>query len=127
MTKPNQTKIEVHIRIDADEEAARIAAVLDALGYEVVRELDEGQGRGRLDWAINQLGRRFALTARECEVLAGVLDGCSNAAVASRLEISQATAKWHLHNVFAKTNTSNRESLLRLALQLSSSSEPEPA
>ncbi|MFV8755665.1 LuxR C-terminal-related transcriptional regulator [Nannocystaceae bacterium ST9] len=134
MSKPNQSasKSEVHIRIDSDDDAARIAAVLEALGYEVVRELDEGQGRGRLDWAIDQLGRRYGLTEREREVLAGVLEGRSNAVVASGLEISQATAKWHLHNVFGKTKTNNRESLLRLALQLGSprsdsASEPEQA
>lgn len=121
MSHPNQSsasKTEVHIRIDSDDDAARIAGVLEALGYEVLRELEEGQGSGRLDWAIDQLGRRYGLTAREREVLAGVLDGRSNASVASSLEISQATIKWHLHNVFGKTKTSNRESLLRLALQL---------
>jgi DNA-binding CsgD family transcriptional regulator len=120
VSHPNQSasKTEVHIRIDSDDDAARIAGVLEALGYEVLRELEEGQGSGRLDWAIDQLGRRYGLTAREREVLAGVLDGRSNASVASSLEISQATIKWHLHNVFGKTKTSNRESLLRLALQL---------
>lgn len=120
VSNPNQTasKTEVHIRIDSDDDAARIAGVLEALGYEVLRELEEGQGSGRLDWAIDQLARRYSLTAREREVLAGVLDGRSNASVACTLEISQATIKWHLHNVFGKTKTSNRESLLRLALQL---------
>jgi DNA-binding CsgD family transcriptional regulator len=128
VSKPNQraSKTEVHIRIDSDEHAARIAAVLEALGYEVVRELDEGEGRGRLDWAVDQLARRFGLTEREREILAGVLDGRSNAALAAALEISQATAKWHLHNVFGKTKTNNRESLLRLALQLGKGDEGEP-
>ncbi len=108
----------VQIRVSADQDAARIAAVLEALGYEVERELDEGQARGRLEWAVDQLSRRHGLTSREREILAAVLEGRSNSALAKALEISQATAKWHLHNVFGKTKTQNRESLLRLALQL---------
>ena len=37
-------KSEVHIRVAQDDDASRIAAVLEALGYRVMRELDEGDG-----------------------------------------------------------------------------------
>ena len=39
---------EVRIWIDGDEHANRVSAVLEALGYTVLRELDEGDGPARL-------------------------------------------------------------------------------
>jgi DNA-binding CsgD family transcriptional regulator len=109
---------EVHIWVDGDEHATRVSAVLEALGYTVLRELDEGEGPGRLGWAISRLAQRHKLTAREQDILERVLAGRSNLEISRDLEISRATVKWHLHNIFAKTNTTQRESLLRLALQL---------
>jgi DNA-binding CsgD family transcriptional regulator len=110
--------IEVHIRVATDHDAARISAVLEALGYKVLRELDEGDGPSRLRWAVHRLGQRHRLTSREQDILERVLCGSSNHEIGRALEISRATVKWHMHNLFAKTNTNNRESLLRLALQL---------
>jgi DNA-binding CsgD family transcriptional regulator len=112
------TAVEVHIRVAHDHDAGRISSVLEALGYKVVRELDEGDGPSRLSWAVNRLGQRHRLTGREQDILERVLCGSSNQEIGRALEISRATVKWHMHNVFAKTNTNNRESLLRLALQL---------
>ena len=114
------TKPEVHIRVDQDADATRITAVLEALGYEVVRALDEGDGPSRLRWAVDRLARRHRLTAREQDVLIGVLEGLDNRGLSRDLEISRATVKWHLHNVFAKVGVQSREALLRAALQLGS-------
>jgi len=115
---------EVHIRVAQDDDASRIAAVLEALGYRVMRELDEGDGPQRLEWAVTRLARQHKLTNREQDILALVLDGHDNEGVGRKLSISRATVKWHMHNLFAKTNTGNRESLLRLALQLGSQDGP---
>lgn len=118
MSSNQITPIEVHIRVAHDHDAARISSVLEALGYKVVRELEEGDGPSRLRWAVNRLGQRHRLTAREQDILERVLCGSSNQEIGRVLEISRATVKWHMHNLFAKTNTNSRESLLRLALQL---------
>ena len=118
---------EVHIRVAQDDDASRIAAVLEALGYRVMRELDEGDAPQRLAWAVTRLARRHKLTSREQGILALVLDGHNNEAVGRKLQISRATVKWHMHNLFAKTNTGNRESLLRLALQLGTATGLSPA
>lgn len=112
---------EVHIRVARDEDASRISAVLEALGYNVLRQLDEGDGPQRLRWAVTRLARCHKLTSREQNILELVLEGRSNAQIGRVLDISRATVKWHMHNVFAKTNTGTRESLLRLALQLGGS------
>lgn len=109
---------EVRIWVDADDDANRVSAVLEALGYTVLRELDEGDGPARLRWAINRLSQRHKLTLREQDILERVLAGRSNQEISRELEISRATVKWHMHNIFAKTNTCAREGLLRLALQL---------
>ncbi|EDM75068.1 probable response regulator transcription regulator protein [Plesiocystis pacifica SIR-1] len=109
---------EVRIWVERDEDASRISAVLEALGYTVLRELEEGDGPARLRWAVNRLCHRHKLTARERDVLERVLAGRNNEQIGKDLEISRATVKWHMHNIFAKTNTGNREALLRLALQL---------
>jgi DNA-binding CsgD family transcriptional regulator len=118
------TTTEVHIRVTRDDDASRISAVLEALGYSVLRQLDEGDGPQRLRWAVTRLARRHKLTNREQDILELVLEGRANEHIGRTLEISRATVKWHMHNVFAKTNSGNRESLLRLALQLGGNGEP---
>jgi DNA-binding CsgD family transcriptional regulator len=116
---------EVRIWMDGDEHANRVSAVLEALGYTVLRELDEGDAPARLSWAINRLAQRHKLTLREQDILERVLAGRSNHEISRELEISRATVKWHMHNIFAKTNTAQREGLLRLALQLGGARSPD--
>jgi pimeloyl-ACP methyl ester carboxylesterase/DNA-binding CsgD family transcriptional regulator len=49
-----------------------------------------------------------ALTAREREVLALVAEGCSNAAIAQRLQLSEHTAKRHVANILLKLDLPTR-------------------
>ena len=121
-TNPNPNPTEVHIRVALDDDASRICAVLEALGYRVQRELGEREAGERLGWAVESLTRRCQLTRRERDVLELVLDGLNNDEMARKLGIRRATVKWHMHNLLAKTHTSKREDLLRLALQLGSKS-----
>jgi ATP/maltotriose-dependent transcriptional regulator MalT len=118
------TQTEVHIRVETDADATRITTLLEALGYRVVRRLDDADTRTRLGWAIERMSRVHRLTSREREVLAGVLEGDNNERLATRLGLSRATVKWHLHNVFTKSNVANREALLRSALELGSNADP---
>lgn len=112
------THTDVRIWVDGDDDANRVSAVLEALGYNVLRELAEGEGPARLRWAVTRMTWRHKLTEREREILERVLAGRANPEIADELEISRATVKWHMHNIFAKTNTTQREGLLRLALQI---------
>ena len=118
------TTNEVRIWVERDDDAHKVSAVLEALGYTVLRELEEGDGPARLRWAVNRLAQRHKLTPREQDILQLVLGGRNNEDISKDLDISRATVKWHMHNIFAKSNTGNRESLLRLALQLGGATRP---
>ncbi|MFO7566475.1 MAG: LuxR C-terminal-related transcriptional regulator [Enhygromyxa sp.] len=122
------SKIRVRFAVERDEQAVKITSLLEALGYEVVRDLSPDSSGTRLRWAVNRLVSKAQLTAREADILELLLRGKSNGEIAEVLEISKATVKWHMHNVFTKTGTTTREALLREALQLGGvARRPPPA
>lgn len=56
------------------------------------------------------------LTNREQEVLEGVLDGLTNAAIGQKLGVSEGAAKAVLREIFRKTGVKRRSQLVRMAL-----------
>ncbi len=57
------------------------------------------------------------LTAREAEVLTLLASGLSNAEIARRLYLSNATVKTHINRIFAKTGVRDRAQAVRYAYQ----------
>jgi LuxR family maltose regulon positive regulatory protein len=55
------------------------------------------------------------LTSREAEVLIRLCTGASNRDLASGLQLSEPTVKWHLKNIFGKLGVSNRLQAVRKA------------
>ena len=55
---------------------------------------------------------RYNITDREREIILKVVQGKSNADIASELFISLATVKTHLHNIYRKTDVDSRYDLL---------------
>jgi DNA-binding NarL/FixJ family response regulator len=56
----------------------------------------------------------FGVSGRELEIVAGVLEGLSNNAIAERLFISPGTVEKHLYNIYQKTGIKNRLRLFNL-------------
>jgi two-component system, NarL family, nitrate/nitrite response regulator NarL len=73
------------------------------------------------DAAVRYVGaqpvRRYALTARELEIVSAIVSGDSNRDIAGRLGISLQTVKHHLTSIFDKTGVSSRLELALLAIR----------
>jgi DNA-binding NarL/FixJ family response regulator len=71
--------------------------------------------------AADQAGRAgpppAGLTSREAEVLMLLASGLSNAEIAQRLYLSNATVKTHINRIFAKTGARDRAQAVRFAYQ----------
>ena len=78
---------------------------------------------GALAAAADELPERdgaagVSLTPRELEVLAAMVDGASNKAIARRLDISFHTAKFHVAAILAKLDADSRTEAVTRAAQL---------
>jgi DNA-binding NarL/FixJ family response regulator len=65
----------------------------------------------------HELDHARILTRREKEVLALLTDGLDNRAIATDLFISEATVKFHLHNIMDKFGVHKRAALVSAALR----------
>ncbi len=60
--------------------------------------------------------KTFGLTPREMEVVACIVEGCSNRDIAKQFGLSEETVKRHLSNIFDKTGVSTRLELAMFAI-----------
>lgn len=66
------------------------------------------------------------LTERETEVLGLLGEGLTNAQIAERLVVSQATVKFHVRNILSKLGAANRNEATALAWQYGLLKKPGP-
>ncbi|MGI5213951.1 response regulator [Plantactinospora sp. CA-290183] len=98
--------------------ASRSGTVLLSVSRRTVSQLDGQRSREP---------ENGPLTERELEVLTLTAQACSNAQIASRLHITQATVKRHLTNIYAKLNAVSRVDAIRKATAARLiNPEPEP-
>ncbi|MDM0018745.1 LuxR C-terminal-related transcriptional regulator [Variovorax saccharolyticus] len=69
--------------------------------------------------AAAERGDAEELTERELKILRLLKAGLGNRELAQSLFLSEATVKWHLHNIFAKLGVKNRTSALARAQEIS--------
>lgn len=62
-------------------------------------------------------GKWVALSERELQIVDLVAAGLTNQEIAGKLEISKRTVDNHISNILTKTDTENRVTLVRWALQ----------
>ena len=62
-------------------------------------------------------GARQGLTQRESEILALVVNGLSNRAIAAKLVIGDETVKTHLSSIYRKLSVSDRTAAVATALR----------
>lgn len=120
-------------RTDDDADAIRAGAVLEALGYRIVREFDVAtDGAVRLQWTVIRFARKYKLTTREQDILEYMIAGHNNIEIGELMELSRETVKWHKHNIFTKANVDSHNKLLSLVYGFSADPDecvdlqPEP-
>jgi DNA-binding NarL/FixJ family response regulator len=91
--------------------AAVRAAVFDPNSENAVVGMPEGMLEGTQD------GAEGVLTVRELELLILLACGLSNERIASSLDLSEATVKRHLANIYIKMGVHSRGEAMREALQ----------
>jgi FixJ family two-component response regulator len=98
--------------------------LLDAIQHAIARDRVQRAQRSELA----EVRERYAsLTAREREVMAGVVAGLLNKQIAGRLGTSEITVKVHRAQVMQKMRADSLADLVRLAERLGLTSPPASA
>lgn len=118
------------LSIDEGEEDVYRALQAGAAGYlpkatqlqellQAIRVIHAGQRYlpPALAARLAERGPGATLTARELEVLELVSKGLSNREIAAVLGCSETTAKWHLKNIMAKLDVTDRTEATRVAVE----------
>ena len=72
--------------------------------------------RGRAPADDQRKRKKYGLTNREIEIVAAIVDGCTNKEIAQKFSLSEDTVKHHLTSIFDKVGVSNRLELALFAI-----------
>ncbi|HYB26526.1 MAG TPA: PAS domain S-box protein [Solirubrobacteraceae bacterium] len=81
---------------------------LQSTSSELERRANELQELALRTGAGHEPERHAPLTSRQLEILGLVAEGLTSAEISRRLFVSEATVKWHVKQILAKTRSSNR-------------------
>ena len=85
------------------------------VGREPVQDLVQYL-RGRAPAEDQRKRKKYGLTNREIEIVAAIVDGCTNKEIAQKFTLSEDTVKHHLTSIFDKVGVSNRLELALFAI-----------
>jgi DNA-binding CsgD family transcriptional regulator len=114
----------IRVRIEAEGgEAERLFALAATEGLVLAKPGEEADLVARPAPGLKGASARTApeaplLSARELEILAFLVDGWSNAEIASALGIGLRTVRFHLEGAYAKLGVARRGEAAREALRL---------
>lgn len=101
-----------------DADAELVVECLHEYGYAASRLPAPGSSEA-ISAQITALVRRHKLSMREADVVTfHVAGGLTVSATAKELGIAPGTVKWHLRNVFAKTNANSVTEVLRMLCKI---------
>jgi len=81
------------------------------------KELESEHGVATLGRAIRRVVDLRSLSRREAQVALCCAQGLTNAAIGTRLEVSEQTVKFHLRNIFVKFGVKRRAELVSRLLR----------
>jgi len=103
------------VHYDYDEQTPTPYYVIDTRGKKLHDYLNRMIASiGLADEIAEESVPSFPLTKREMEVVELLVNGSSNAEIASRLYLSETTVKKHVSHIFKKMNIKSRGQLIRL-------------
>jgi FixJ family two-component response regulator len=108
-----EQRVHVRFEVEDDDAASKIDALLTTLGYVTER----AGGSNTLRWKLDQIERRFHLSATERQVLELLIQDRNFAQIADELNTSRAQAKWLRHALIAKTRAGSMPGLMRLVME----------
>ena len=109
----------IHRALDAGARGYLIKDAMDEDLLHAIKAVRDGRRYipPRLALTLVEHGPRVEFTPRETEVLRLMTDGLRNKEIASRLGISEATARTHVDNIVGKLGASGRTEAIILAAQ----------
>jgi DNA-binding CsgD family transcriptional regulator len=107
----------VDFAVRDNDRIRKSGALLESLGEETKRNLAELDG-DLFGEAAATTARRYRMTAREQQMLEALLRGLDRQQMAEALQVSRATIKWHIRNIYTKLGVRDGEHALRKALSL---------
>lgn len=115
MMPPDRPRIT--ITLEHDDDALRVTAVLEALGFHVTRAMPSATEGERRVYAVRLLESCHRLTGYEADALYGMLAGLNGDALADHMHVGRAAANFARNGVLVKLGVDDDAGVRRRAAE----------